>query len=78
MGYQSSDDPTSFAYVEPDSWLVDYTTLVHTYRQAFDEDNVKVLDYDETVLADGSVIPAVTDMLPVPRSSAYRRSTATS
>ena len=28
MGYQSSDDPTSFAYVEPDSWLVDYATLV--------------------------------------------------
>ena len=69
MGFHTSDDPASFAYVEPDSWLVDYVELVDGYRQSFGEDNVKVLDYDETVRDEGSVIPAVADLLQIPRSS---------
>jgi len=69
MGFSPSDDPSSFAYVGPDSWLVDYDALLDGYRRCFGHDNVKALDYDEAVRTDGSVIPAFADLLGVARSS---------
>jgi hypothetical protein len=58
--FQRSTDPTSFAYVENDTWLVDYETLVNGYRHWFGADDVTVVDYDSAMAAHGSVIPALT------------------
>jgi len=68
-GFELSDDPTSFAYVQPDSWLVDYDALLERYRDCFGAANVEVYDYDETVERDGTVIPAFTEVLGIPRST---------
>lgn len=68
-GFSPSADRSSFAYVETDSWLVDYDTLLAGYRHWFGEGNVEVLDYDETVQRDGSVIPAFAELLGISRSS---------
>ena len=57
--YKLSKDPRSFAYVGPDSWLADYDTLLDTYRHVFGKENVRAIDYDETIARDGSVIPAL-------------------
>lgn len=67
MGFRASADPSSFAHVEPDSWLVDHRALVDVYRRGFGE--VEVLDYDHAVETDGSVVPAFTDLLGIARSS---------
>ena len=69
MGFEPSDDPTSFAYVEPDSWLLDYDALLNGCRRAFGAEHVEVLDYDELVVADRSVIPAVAGLLGIERTS---------
>ncbi len=68
-GFEPSTDPASFAYVEPDSWLLDYDALINAYRRCFGTRNVRVFDYDEVVRRDGTVIPAFMDILGVPRSS---------
>jgi hypothetical protein len=62
-GFEPSNDPTSFAYVELDSWLLDYDRLVDGCRRRFGADNVDVLDYDTVVEADGSIIPAFLGLL---------------
>lgn len=67
-GFALSDDPASFAYVAPDSWLVDHGSLVGAYQRHFGAAAVRVLPYDELVAADGSVIPAFTDLLGLPRA----------
>lgn len=68
-GFAVSDDPSSYAYVEPDSWLVDHDDLLAVYRRFFGDGNVEVIDYDATTARDGSVIPAFTDLLGLPRAS---------
>jgi hypothetical protein len=68
-GFAPSADPTSFAYVERDSWLVDRDTLLSGYRRWFGDEHVRVVDYDETVRLDGSVIPALAELVGIPRSS---------
>jgi hypothetical protein len=57
--FELSDDPNSFAYVEADSWLVDYPGLLSVWRDAFGEDAVHVVDYDRSVASHGSTIPAL-------------------
>jgi hypothetical protein len=66
-GFSENDDPTSFAYVEGDSWLIDYEALLDGYRRQFGSDRVEVLDYDAVVAADGSVIPAFLGLLGIPK-----------
>jgi hypothetical protein len=68
MGFPASNDRDSFAYVEPDSWLVDYDALVSVYRRGFGETNVEVIDYDDAVARDGSIIPSFTDLLGIARA----------
>jgi hypothetical protein len=58
-GYRLSTDPSSFAYVGADSWLVDYPTLLSAYRNAFGMAKVRVVDYDDAHQRFGSVIPAL-------------------
>lgn len=68
-GFEPSADPGSFAYLEADSWLRDYDALVDGYRRRFGRTNVKVLDYEGLMERDGSVIPAMAELLGIPRSS---------
>jgi len=57
-GRQLASDPRSAFYVEPDSWLADYDSLVTAYVREFSPMHVEAVDYDAAVGADGSVIPA--------------------
>lgn len=68
-GFDLSDDPTSYAYVEPDSWLLDHDTLIDGYRRCFGDANVTVLDYEQMVERDGSVIPTFADLLGIDRAA---------
>ena len=67
-GFAESDDPASFAYVEPDSWLLDHDALLDGYRRWFGADQVTSLDYDALVEADGTVIPAFAELLDLDRA----------
>jgi hypothetical protein len=67
-GFDLSDDPTSFAYVRPDSWLVDYDALLDGYRHCFGAENVETFDYDEVMNRDGTVIPTFAALLGISRS----------
>ena len=57
--FERSNDPASFAYVEPDTWLVDYDSLVGAYRRHYVAHGVTVVDYDTAMTEHGSVIPAL-------------------
>jgi hypothetical protein len=56
--FRRSSDPTSFAYVAEDSWLVDYEQLRAAYSSTFAQP-LMVVDYDAALAADGSIIPAL-------------------
>ena len=56
--FRRSSDPTSFAYVANDSWLVDYEGLRAAYGRAFTQ-QVTVIDYDAETPKNGSIIPAL-------------------
>lgn len=68
--FQPSADPRSFAYVEPDSWLLDYDGLLAAFRRLTDD--VVVIDYDEAMRAHGNIIPAFCEAAgwPVPSRAA--------
>ncbi len=68
-GFELSDDPTSFAYLEPDSWILQYDDLVDGYRRWFGEDNVRVFDYDAISSEGGGVIPAFAEVLGIHREA---------
>jgi hypothetical protein len=55
--YKISRDPSSFAYVEDDSWLADYDSLLDAYRSVFGAERVHIIDYDHAMSSHGSVIP---------------------
>lgn len=56
--FRRSNDPTSFAYVGDDSWLVDYAQLREAYASVFAHP-LTVINYDEAMTRDGSIIPAL-------------------
>ncbi len=58
-GIRPSSYRDSFAYLEPDSWLVQYDELLEAYGTALGSQNVRVLAYEENVARDGSIIPAL-------------------
>jgi hypothetical protein len=62
-GRQPSNDPASTLYVEPDTWLVDYDSLVSAYQRGFGADNVVVIDYDDQMRKVGNVIPSFLSVL---------------
>lgn len=51
-------DKDSFAYLEPDSWVLDFETRIGGFRRAFGAENVTVVDYDRELQAEGNVIPS--------------------
>jgi hypothetical protein len=57
-GRVPSRDSASTLYVEPDSWLVDYESLVAMYQRGFGAQNVVVIDYDHEMRNVGNVIPS--------------------
>lgn len=42
----------SYAYTEPDSWLLDFETRVSKFRNVFGPENIIFLNYDEEVERD--------------------------
>ena len=58
-GFSESNDPSSFAYLASDSWLVDYEEILRVYRRVFGDDQVHHVDYDAALARDSSIIPAV-------------------
>jgi hypothetical protein len=61
MGFEPSRHQGSFAYVEDDSWLLDYEGMLGAYREALGEEAVTVLDYEAELERRGSIIPAILD-----------------
>ncbi|HXV12519.1 MAG TPA: hypothetical protein VD839_17090 [Burkholderiales bacterium] len=51
-------DKDSFAYLEADSWLLDFEGRVNSFRDVFGAENVTVVDYDHEVQTHGNVIPS--------------------
>ena len=58
-GFNPSQDQRSFAYLEADSWLVDYAKIVRVNQEVFGAAHVHIVDYDEALATFGSIIPAV-------------------
>ena len=58
-GFTLSDDTNSFAYVQPDSWLADYDSLLAAYRNQFGQESVRVVDYEAEIQANTTVIPGI-------------------
>ena len=58
-GFALSDNPDSFAYVQPDSWLADYDSLLTAYRNQFGQDSVHIVDYEAEMETHESVIPGI-------------------
>ena len=77
-GFALSSDPTSFAYLEHDSWLVDYDEIVSANSRVFGADRVHRVDYDDAMTRYASIIPAVmahaiSDISSLPEWSNVRR-----
>lgn len=63
LGVQMSNHPESIAYVESDSWLIDYPERLAGWQRFVGLNNVTVFNYDEIYALDGSVIPAFASRL---------------
>lgn len=60
MGFATSSPfRSSFMNTDPDSWLVDYDTLIGVYRDVFGDDRVSVLSYEDAMARDGSSVPSL-------------------
>ncbi len=57
-GRKPSKDYWSALYVEDDTWLTDYESLLSAYGIEFGDDNIRVIDYDEQMKVRGNIIPA--------------------
>ena len=58
-----STDYWSALYVENDTWLTDYESLVDLYKNEFGQDNIRIIDYDDQVKLRGSVLIAFLEAL---------------
>jgi len=58
-GFNFSSYRESFAYVEDDSWLVDYDSLLAVYRKVLGSDRVMSVQYEPALERYGSIIPAL-------------------
>lgn len=59
QGFALSSIQGSFAYVEQDSWLVDYDRMLSMYQSVLGTDHVYVINYEAAMQGDGSTIPSV-------------------
>jgi hypothetical protein len=60
---RETKDKDSFAYMEPDTWLIDYDRRLDPFVRAFGKENVCVINYDTEVAENGSVIPSFLDAI---------------
>jgi hypothetical protein len=58
-GFPPSPYRESFAYVEEDSWLVNYDALLGVYREVLGTDRVAAVGYERAIECHGSIIPAI-------------------
>jgi len=65
-GRLPSKEYWSALYIEPDTWLTDYETLVQVYRDAFGDHRVTVMDYDKEMSTVGNIIPSFLKAIAVP------------
>jgi len=70
-GRKVSSDPDSSFYVEEDTWLADFDKLKERYSKFFGEANLTVIDYDEVLASDESVIPSFFRFLNIPICADY-------
>ena len=80
QGRKPSSDRRSVLYVEPDTWLIDYDSLLAAYHRGFGAENVVVIDYDEQMRQWGNAIPSFLkalclDTSDAPNFSTYFRNT---
>ncbi|MYM63412.1 hypothetical protein [Pseudomaricurvus sp. HS19] len=57
-GRKPSKDYWSALYVEDDTWLTDYDSLLKVYEDEFGKDNIHIIDYDEQMRCRNNIIPA--------------------
>jgi len=62
-GITGITDKTSHAYMQSDTWMIDYELRLEAYRTTFGQDNVIVVDYDEACARDSNVIPSFLRLL---------------
>ncbi|CAM5217460.1 hypothetical protein [Alishewanella longhuensis] len=56
----------SALYVEDDTWLTDYDSLISAYANAFGRENICIIDYDAQMAEHGDIIPAFVQALGLP------------
>lgn len=69
-----AQDYDSTLYVKPDTWLIDYDTLIKTYQKAFGKNAVTIVDYDDKFKKQGDIIPSFLNILGVPVDKKYNTS----
>jgi hypothetical protein len=62
----ASEFHDSCLYLEDDTWLADFERMVATFREVLGDDQVVVLEYDEAVGRDGSIVPGLWDACGLP------------
>lgn len=70
-GRSLSNDPDAYNYLEPDTWRVDYATLLVKWERWFSR--VTVIDYDAATERNGSVLPSFLRHLGLPLVDAHYR-----
>jgi hypothetical protein len=65
MGEIPSRDRTSYRYVEPDSWLVQWDHMLSVWRQVIGDEGVVSCGYEDSMAIHGSSIPAVLEALDI-------------
>lgn len=63
MGFHFAEENGHFAYVKPDSWLVDYNGLICAYSACFGAENLIVRDWNIEIKKHGSIIPSFIETL---------------
>jgi hypothetical protein len=63
-------DYWSALYVEPDTWLTDYESLISAYERGFGAKCVTTIDYDAEMLRVGNIIPSFLNVLEIPSTAA--------
>ena len=59
----ASRDYWSALYVEPDTWLTDFETLLSVYEWGFGKENIARFDYDAEMAKTGNCLPVILDQM---------------
>jgi hypothetical protein len=66
----AATDFWSALYVEPDTWLTDYDSLIAAYERGFGAKSVITIDYDAEMRQVGNIIPSFLNVLELPSTTA--------